>query len=147
MPLTHRQRFVEHALQHRGAVVVWGGLDCSELVALALKAAGGKDTTKTHRARTFAAETRRLDPKAELPIAGDLAMYGPSWDDVIHVAIHLNAETVLSADGATESQQDEGVAALNLKARVREHSTPGFRGDYLGSCRNTLVDVLDKVTR
>lgn len=143
-----REKFLDAANAKRGAVVCWGHLDCSELVALALLAAGGKDTTKTHKAQTFADETPNLATmRGALPMAGDLAFYGADWANVIHVAIHLDPLRVLSADGATRKVQDPVEAEKNKAARVNEHTTPRYRADYLGSHRNTLVDDLDRVTR
>lgn len=146
--MSARDRFVERALEKKGAVVCWALLDCSELVAIALIAAGGKNTTATHRAQTFADETPHLATMpGATPLPGDLHFYGSDWAHVIHVAIELPGGKVLSADGATSKVTDPKLAAANKNARVREHTTPNYRGDYLGCHRNTLVDELDLVTR
>ena len=58
-----------------GAVVVWGQLDCSELVAECLLGVGGPDLRATHRAKDMAHETRPLAPGEDV-YPGDLAFYG-----------------------------------------------------------------------
>lgn len=149
-----REKFLEGVQSLVGQVVVWGGLDCSETVALGVLAAGGADQTKTHRAQTYFEATRPLLP-GERAVPGDLVFYGtlpadPTKDParVVHVGVMLPGGKVLSADGATSRQQDLQVAAKDPAARVRVHETVHFRHDlFVAIHRNTVVDELDHVSR
>lgn len=153
--MSARDRFLEEVEKLIGQPVVWGGLDCSEAVALGiLGASGGKvDQRKTHRAQTYHDDTRPLWPK-ERALPGDFAFYGtvpadPTKDPmrVVHVAIILKGGKVLSADGATSRVTDPKEAALNPLAKVAVHESVHFRHDFLGLHRNVIVDDFDKVTQ
>lgn len=150
-----RARFLEAVEQLLGQPVVWGGLDCSEAVALGvLGASNGKvDQRKTHRAQTYFDETRPLMP-LELALPGDLCFYGTVPADptrelrrVVHVAVILAGGKVLSADGATSRVTDPKAAALNPLAKVAVHESVHFRRDFIGLHRNTVVDSIDFVER
>lgn len=153
-PLGAREKFIEAVLALEGKPVVWGGLDCSEAVAIGVKAAGGPDQSKTHRAQTYFDETRPLLPK-ERALPGDLVFYGTHPADpttansrVIHVGVILPGGKVLSADGATSRVTDPAEAARNPAAKVTIHETVYFRRDALIAIhRNTVVDSIDFVTR
>jgi hypothetical protein len=142
-----RERFVEAVEALLGRTVLWGELDCSEVVALGVKAAGGPDQTKTHRAQTYHDETRKLG-LAEFPRAGDLGFYGVNPKSVIHVVVFLGPGRVLSADGATP-RITTLEAAKAAGAAVRIHPSERYRRDvpFLGWFRNDVVDALDFVMR
>lgn len=155
--MSARAKFIIAMTELLGQPVVWGGLDCSESVALGvLAASGGKlDQRKTHRAQTYFNETRPLMP-LERAMPGDLVFYGVLPADptseagarIHHVAVILENGKVLSADGATVKQQDPAVAAADQRARVRVHETVHFRHDLFVSIhRNTIVDSIDFVER
>lgn len=151
--MSARQKFIDECLSHVGETVLMGALDCSELVALGVKAAGGPDQTKTHTAQRYHDETRRLLP-GETPIPGDLVFYGVPqtkaandgrW--IQHVAIALEHGYVLSADGATAAVKDLDTARKR-GARVRIHDSVHYRRDLplVVVHRNTVVDSIDFVT-
>lgn len=153
--MSARRKFLDAVTALIGQPVVWGGLDCSEAVALGMLAAtdGKTDQRKTHRAQTYFDETRPLWP-LERAIPGDFGFYGTLPDDstkegatVIHIVVVLEDGKVLSADGATSKVVDPAVAALNPLSKVAVHETLKFRRDFLGVHRNTLVDALDFVAR
>lgn len=148
-----RDRFVVHALERIGHVVLWGELDCSELVCLALKEAGGPDWTKTHTAqRLHDEETRELVP-GETPLPGDLVLHGyRAANDalkVTHVGIWLAGGQVVSADGATSKVKTLEEAKANPQARVRLHSNTSYRPDlpYCAVRRFHALDAVEGVTR
>jgi hypothetical protein len=142
-----RDKFLEAALGRLGETVLMGHLDCSELVALGVIAAGGPDQTKTHTAQRYFNETRPLQ-FTERPVPGDLGFYGEHPHHIVHVVIFVGMGRVLSADGATKSITSLE-AARAVGARVREHATEFYRHDvpFLGWHRNTVVDALEFVTR
>ena len=145
-----RSRFCQLAIAKLGAVVLWGELDCSELVALCLLGVGAPDMTKTHRAQTLADETPNLvtAPGAE-PLPGDLCFYGTDAGNISHVAIWLAGGGCISADGATSRIKDLKTAKANPGARVRFHDSADFRKDqpYFAIHRNTYLDAIDRVSR
>jgi cell wall-associated NlpC family hydrolase len=142
-----REKFLEAALAQLGQPVLMGQLDCSELVAIGVKAAGGPDQTKTHTAQRYHDETRKLSI-AEFPRPGDLGFYGADAKHVIHVVIYVAPGRVLSADGATWSVKDLPTA-IARGAKVREHPSEKYRRDvaFLGWHRNDIVDSLEFVMR
>lgn len=144
--MTAREKFVEAVKALVGRTVLWGALDCSETVAIGVRAAGGPDQTKTHRAQTYHDETRQLG-LTDFPRAGDLGFYGVDRKHVIHVVVYLGPAEVLSADGAT-SRITTLAEAEKAGAKVRIHPTAKYRRDvpFLGWHRNTIVDAIDFVT-
>jgi cell wall-associated NlpC family hydrolase len=152
--VSHRNRFVIHALEHIGDVVLWGELDCSELVCLALKEAGGPDWTKTHTAASLHDKESREIVAGEHPLPGDLTFHGftgkaDSKLHVTHVGIWMAGGKVLSADGATSKIKTLAEATKNPRCRVRLHEDVGYRPDlpYRVVRRFTALDALDKITR
>lgn len=148
-----RNRFCVHALERVGDVVLWGELDCSELVCRAYKDAGGPDWTKTHTAQRLHDEASRELVPGETPLPGDLSFHGyRAANDalkVVHVGIWLAGGQVVSADGATSKVKTLAEAKANPQARVRLHSSTAYRPDlpYLSVRRFTALDDLEKVTR
>jgi len=152
--MSHRDRFVIHALAQTGQVVLLGDLDCSELVARALRDAGGPDWTKTHTAQRFHDEASRKLVDGEKPLAGDLTFHGFTGEadaklHVVHVGIWLDGGEVLSADGATSKIKTIEEAIANPNCRVRRHPSIRYRKDlpYLAVRRFTALDNLDRVSR
>jgi hypothetical protein len=145
--VTAREKFLEAVLAEMGKPVLMGQRDCSELVAIGVKAAGGPDQTKTHTAQKYHDETRRLGLD-EFPQPADLGFYGLTLKSIIHVVIFVAPGRILSADGATWRIKtlEEAIAA---DAKVREHKTVKYRRDvpFLGWTRNTVVDSIEFVTR
>lgn len=146
--MTARARFCQLALSKLGATVLWAAngpdtFDCSGLVLWAMNAAGAK--LPDQRAQDLSDKTRLLSGD-EGPVPGDLCFYGQDYSHVIHVAVWLAGGRVLSADGATSRVTDKRAAEANPASRVRLHDTPVFRRDYLGCHRNTLIDVVDRVS-
>jgi cell wall-associated NlpC family hydrolase len=141
-----RSRFCQLAISRLGAVVVWGQLDCSELVAECLRGVGGPDLRATHRAKDMARETRPLLPGEDV-YPGDLAFFGADADHIIHVEILMAGGGTISADGATSKVTTLKQARANESARVRYHDKPQHRRDYLFSSRNLYLDSIDKVER
>lgn len=151
--MSARDAFVAAALNLVGQPVVWGGLDCSDLVARAYKAAGGPDQRSTHTAQRYFDESRPLLPK-ERALPGDLVFWGELLDvtkqppRIWHVGIVLSDGDVLSADGATSKITDLEKAKANPLARVKVHSGPHFRRDPLVVVhRHLQLDALDGVSR
>ncbi len=152
--MTARDKFLKAVMALEGEVVVWGQLDCSEVVARGVKAAGGPDQSKTHTAQTYYEVTRPLQP-LERAIPGDLIFWGtmpadPCTDSnrIIHVGVILEGGKVLSADGATHTVTDLATAKANTNARVRVHNTVFFRREqYACIHRNTVVDQIDLTDR
>lgn len=136
MSNSKREKMVAHALEYLGHVVVWGDLDCSDLVARAFLAVGLPDRRATWRAQDFA---DKLAPIEGHPDLGDLGFYGLDWQHVIHVVIHLGGGRVLSADGATRRITTE-LQARAAHAFVRIHETAAYRHDvrFLGWRRSPL---------
>lgn len=147
--MSRRNRFVIHALEHLGDVVLWGALDCSELVALSLKEAGGPDWTKTHNAQRLHDEATREIVPGEHELPGDLTFHGKDAQHVSHVGIWLAGGKVVSADGATPKVTTLEEAKANPRARVRLHSSTAYRPDlpYLVVRRFRALDDLDNVSR
>lgn len=143
--MSARDKFLAAALEQTGKTVLMGQLDCSELVAIGVRAAGGPDQRLTHTAQRYHDETRKLG-LAEFPRAGDLGFYGTDEKHVIHVVIYVAPGRVLSADGATSRITDLETARLH-KAMVREHPNEKYRRDvpFLGWHRNDVVDSIDWV--
>ena len=150
--MSRRIRFVNSALKHHGEVVLWGALDCSELVCLSFKDVGGPDWTKTHTAQTLHDEATRALVGTEEAEPGDLVLHGYHDVDgklhVTHVGILLVGGKVLSADGATKRITTRAHAEA-AGARVRVHDTIFYRQDlpYVAVRRFVALDDLDKVTR
>lgn len=145
--LPAREKFLKATLAQLGRTVLMGQLDCSELVAIGVKAAGGPDQSATHTAQRYHDETRKLGLD-EFPQPGDLGFYGVDGKNVIHVVIYAGPGRVLSADGATRSVTSIEDAIAH-RAMVREHSDEKYRRDvpFLGWHRNTVVDSIEFVTR
>ena len=146
-PKSAREKFLEAALAKLGETVLMGQLDCSELVAIGVLAAGGPDQTKTHTAQRYHDETRALT-LAEFPQPGDLGFYGSDAQHIIHVVIYVAPGKILSADGATRRITDleHAVAA---GAKVRLHDSEKYRRDtiFQGWRRNSVVDSIEFVSR
>lgn len=151
--MSRRTRFVIHALERTGDVVLWGDLDCSELVALALREADGPDWTKTHTAQRLHDEATRAIVDGEHSLPGDLTFHGFTDADgklrVTHVGIWLVGGKVLSADGATPKITTLAAATANPRCRVRVHDSVRYRPDlpYVAVRRFTALDDLDAATR
>lgn len=152
--MSARDKFIAAGLEHIGETVLMGQLDCSELVALAFRAAGGPDQTKTHTAQRYHDETRPL-VVGESPLPGDLAFYGvpkayaqADGRHVFHVVVWMAGGHVLSADGAT-SRVTTLEEAKRRGASVRVHNSVHYRIDlpYVVVHRFTALDALDKATR
>lgn len=148
-----RNRFCIYALERLGHVVLMGDLDCSDLVARALKDAGGPDWRETHTAARLHDEASRELVAGEQPLPGDLVFHGYTDGDgnlrVVHVGIWLAGGKVLSADGATRAVKTLEEAKANPRARVRLHESIQYRKDlpYLSVRRFTALDDLEGVTR
>lgn len=121
--LTKREAFTLACLRQLGAVVCWGKLDCSELVAVGEHAIGLEDRRSSYRARTYA--TRNRDTVV-VPKLGDLGFFGPSFEAASHVVACSFGGQILSADGATAAVQDLAEAMRNPRARVRLHNDISF---------------------
>jgi cell wall-associated NlpC family hydrolase len=147
-PMSARDKFLLVVEALVDQVVVMGALDCSETVAVGVRAAsGGKlKQSDTHRAQDYFNETRALTAD-EKPIAGDLGFYGHDGKSVSHVVIFLGPGRILSADGATFGIRNVD-AAKEARARVRIHPSENYRHDvpFLGWHRNTILDSIDFVT-
>lgn len=144
--MSARTRFCQLAIGRLGSVVVWGQLDCSELVAECLMGVGGPDLRATHRAQDMARETRPLVPGEDV-YPGDLAFFGTDADHVIHVEVCMAGGGTVSADGATSRVLTLKQAKANPNARVRYHDKPQHRRDYLQTHRNLYLDTIDKTSR
>lgn len=153
--MSARGKFLEAVQQLIGQPVVWGHLDCSDLVARGILAAsdGKVDQRDTHTAQVYFEATRPLLP-AERAVPGDVVFFGDVGKDatrfaahVIHVAVVLHGGKILSADGATSRITDAVIAAQNPMAKVAVHDSIHFRHDFLAIHRNTLVDSLDAIER
>lgn len=148
-PMSARDKFLLAVEALEDQLVIMGALDCSELVAIGVRAAsGGKlKQSATHRAQTYHDETRPLT-LAEFPRPGDLGFYGIDGKTVSHVVVYLAPGRILSADGATYGIRTvEG--AQSARAKVRVHPSEKYRRDvpFLGWHRNTIVDSIDFVTQ
>jgi cell wall-associated NlpC family hydrolase len=132
-----------------GDVVLWGDLDCSELVARSLLDAGGPDWRATHTAQRLHDDATRDIVPGEHELPGDLVFHGRDASHVSHVGIWLAGGKVVSADGATSRVKTLEEARANPRARVRLHSSIHYRPDlpYLTVKRFTVLDDLDKVSR
>lgn len=133
---TKRAEMVRHALEYVGRTVLWGRLDCSELVAVAFLAVGLPDYRRSWRAQDFA---DNLPPVDGPPRVGDLGFYGADWQHVQHVVIHLGDGKILSASGASKHIKTEE-AARRAGARVRIYGGTNYRRDipFLGWRRSPL---------
>lgn len=129
-------------LPHGLGFHVW---DCSGLVCGAIHAAGGKDMRGTHNAQMLFDGTREL-LDGEPPLPGDLAFYGTSGLEVIHVAMICAGGKVVSADGATWGIQTLEQAKVG-RCAVRLHEGVHFRGDFVSVRKNTFLDEIDAVCR
>lgn len=117
MFLAPRDVFVRAALSFRDEVVVWGGLDCSDLVARAEFVAGLPPRMLTFTAQSYF--DKNPTPVAK-PRPGDLGFFGADGQHVVHVVI-ATPFGILSADGATSKIKDLVLAANNKASRVRLH--------------------------
>lgn len=146
--MSARDRFLIAVEALEDQVVLMGALDCSEAVAIGVRAAsrGKLKQTATHRAQTYHDSTRKLGLN-EFPRAGDLGFYGVDAKNVVHVVVYLGPGRVLSADGATSSIRSVE-AAIAAGAKVRIHKDEKYRRDvpFLGWHRNDVVDSIDFVT-
>lgn len=141
-----REAFVAWCRAQLGKPVLWGQLDCSELVARGILAVGGPDMRATHTAQRMHDETPDLvTSQSPAPLDGDLMFYGLDAAHVVHVAIWFDGGRVLSADGATRRIKTLAEAE-KAGARVRIHDAP-WRSDFRSVHRNVYVDRLDGVKR
>jgi cell wall-associated NlpC family hydrolase len=144
-----REKFLIAVQSLEDQVVLMGALDCSEVVAIGVRAAsdGKLKQTATHRAQTYHDATRKLG-LAEFPRAGDLGFFGLDGKSVSHVVVYLGPGRVLSADGATFGIRNVE-AAIEAKAKVRVHPSEKYRRDlpFLGWHRNDIVDSLEFVSQ
>ena len=148
-----RNRFVIYALERLGEVVLWGDLDCSDLVARSLLDAGGPDWRATHTAQRLHDDETRTLINEEQPEPGDLVFHGYHATNgalkVTHVGIWLVGGKVISADGATPKIKTLEEAKARPTCRVRLHSDVKYRPDlpYLSVRRFSRLDSLDRVSR
>lgn len=118
--MNRRELFCWEALRYLGAVVQWGDLDCSDLVARARMACGVADGDErvTHTAQRY----HDIHLEAVLtPKPGDLGFYGKDATHVAHVVIALWNGTLLSADGAARAINTRALAEACRWARVQTH--------------------------
>lgn len=134
---TRRARFCFSAFRYLGAPVLWGDLDCSDLVARCELAIGLPDRRATWRAQTYA--DNYVEAVGE-PLPGDLAFFGNDWQHVAHVAIALARGHVISADGASSYVRTPEQAAAK-EAQVNIHRSTGWRSDFLGWRRHPHLDA------
>lgn len=113
-----RLQFLKAALAYWGDVVLWGDLDCSDLVARAEKTIGLPDRCATFRAQTYFDFNGEA---VEKPRPGDLGFYGVPAN-VVHVIVALDEHHVLSADGASTMIRKLEDAKARACARVRVHT-------------------------
>lgn len=143
-----RKKFLTAVLALEDQVVIMGALDCSETVAIGVRAAsdGKLKQSDTHRAQTYHDQTRKLGPDEQL-IPGDLGFFGVDEKSIVHVIVYIAPGKVLSADGATSRIKSVDEAKL-ARARVRFHKDPNYRGDvpFQGWHRNDIVDSIAFVT-
>jgi cell wall-associated NlpC family hydrolase len=146
--MTAREKFLIAVQALEDQVVLMGALDCSEAVAIGVRAAsdGKLKQSATHRAQTYHDETRKLGLH-EFPRPGDLGFYGTDAKHVAHVVVYLGPGRIFSADGATSSIRTVE-AAIAAGAKVRIHKDEKYRRDvlFLGWHRNDVVDSIDFVT-
>lgn len=143
-----RRDFVAWCRSQLGATVLWGQLDCSELVARGIQAVGGKNMSRTHTAQRLHDETPNLKTESDsaMPLEGDLVFYGGDASRVVHVAVWVPSGAI-SADGATKAITTL-TRARAAGAKVREHRMVRFRRDlYCEIHRNTYLDALELVCR
>lgn len=140
LPVSKREAFTLACVRHLGDVVVWGGLDCSDLVARGELVVGLPDRRGTHRAQDYA-DSNQVE--VEAPLLGDLGFCGRDWAHVGHVVICTWGRQVLSADGATEAIRDWEVARGHPGARVRLHPDLAWyrSAPFLGWRRHLELDV------
>lgn len=131
-----RERFLEEALKLAGVPYIWAGktekgLDCSGLVTLSIKNAGGPDLRAYHNCQRLWDEflsTREPKP-------GDLAIYGRKDDKghvrATHVMILMPDGRVWGACGGDSSTKTIELAKAR-GARVRYRAKPEYRIDLAG---------------
>lgn len=144
MNLTPREAFVVAALRHLGEVVLWNGLDCSELVAIGEISALGVDRRGTHTAAIYAAK----NPEVVIgPQLGDLAFWGVEGH-ATHVAIVSYGSQILSADGASSKVIDIEEARRLPYARVKLHPNIAWyqSAPFMGFRRHHELDQAPKET-
>ncbi len=127
-----RAKFLKCALEMMGTPYIYGGrsrdgLDCSGLVVVALKEAGGPDWTSGWWTDRFYNE---LVPTIA-PKPGDLCLYGAP-NDPSHVMIWLGTEgLVLGASGGNSSTTTL-MAAAKARAEVKVKENYKYRPDFIG---------------
>ncbi|MGH9811516.1 MAG: hypothetical protein ACRD4T_00120 [Candidatus Acidiferrales bacterium] len=133
-----RTKFVRACLLRWNEPVLWGGLDCSELVALAELDVRLPDRRGTFRAQDYATYNHE---DVEVPSSGDLGFYGASWRQVVHVIVAIDSHHCISADGATKKVTTLD-GALARGARVRLHTGHRWYGgaSWLGWRRHFELD-------
>lgn len=143
-----RQKFLTAVCALEDQVVIMGALDCSEAVAIGVRAAsdGKLKQSDTHRAQTYHDQTRKLGLD-EPPMPGDLGFFGRDRASIVHVVIFIAPGRILSADGATSRIKNVDEAKL-ARARVRFHVDEKYRNDvpFQGWHRNDIVDSIAFVT-
>lgn len=150
-----RARYTQLARAQLGKPVLWASkgpdaFDCSGLVTWTLHAIGGIDLRATHNAQKLHDESHALllpDGNSIIPAPGDLIFYGHGKNAVEHVAIWLEGDKAISADGATSKITKLEIALANPANRVRLHDAIGFRRDlpYLAVHRNVRLDAVDAI--
>jgi murein DD-endopeptidase len=132
---TRRERLCELVVAQIGKPVLMGArgddiFDCSGLVAWCLHVVGGPDWRRTHTAQRMANELPVVMP----PQPGDLAVYGPGAQNIIHVAVVLAGGHVVTASGARKSIITLA-DAMASGAQVRMRQLVDYnrrRGDLIG---------------
>ncbi len=122
-----------------GTPYIWSGrsadgVDCSGLVAVALKAAGGPDWTSGWWTDRFYNElTPTIAPKP-----GDLCLYGKAGDPD-HVMVFLGVEGIVFGASGGGKSTTTLLEAARLGAKVKLKPTYKYRTDFLGF-RVTPID-------
>mgnify|MGYP001570175908 FL=1 len=139
LEVSRREAFALVCLRHLGDVVLWGALDCSDLIARGELGCGLPDRRATHTVQTYADQNPE---SAEKPRLGDLGFFGYSWRLPVHVVSSSFGGMVLSADGATRAIQQLDTAARIPSARVRLHENVGWyrSAPFLGWRRHHELD-------
>ncbi len=144
---TQRRAFLSWLEKQDGKTSLWGAkgkelFDCSGLVTCGYEAAGN---TKFIPALTNTDKLWNGLPYVELPVPGDLVLYGiGKADDVSHVMVWWGDGTVFGACGAT-SKITSAEESAEKGHRVRLQKLR-YRNDFRGFRRSPLdmVDLLNK---
>ena len=149
MNLEARAHFVAWAALQIGDDVLWGAkgddlFDCSGLVTWCLWKCGGADLRNQFNSQRLY-RTCVEYKKGDEPQPGDLAFYGHSDKQIIHVAILVSRGRVISASGASgkvltidEARQRGACVELKQKVKYRKDTS------LIEVRRNVLIDGVHK---